>query len=64
MHDFLPTVTVAPMTTGSHLAPYRIPVRFRRKNGLIPLDQIRTLDRVQMAWRLGAVDAGNACRVA
>ncbi len=58
MHDFLRTVTVAPMTTGSHPAPYRIPIRFRRKNGLILLDQIRTLDRVRLARRLGVVDAG------
>ena len=58
MHDFLRTVTVAPMTTGGNPAPYRIPVRFRRKNGLILLDQIRTLDRLRLARRLGAVDAG------
>jgi len=58
MHDFLRTVTVAPMTTGSHPAPYRIPIRFRRKNGLILLDQIRTLDRVRLARRLGVVDVG------
>ena len=57
MHDFLRTVTVAPMTTGSHPAPYRIPIRFRRKNGLILLDQIRTLDKLRLARRLGAVDA-------
>lgn len=55
MHDFLRTVTVAPMTTGSHPAPYRIPVRFRRKNGLILLDQIRTLDKVRLVRRLGVV---------
>lgn len=58
MHDFLRTVTVAPMTTGSHPAPYRIPIRFRRKSGLILLDQIRTLDRVRLARRLGVADAG------
>ena len=57
MHDFLRTVTVAPMTTGSHPAPYRIPIRFQRKNGLILLDQIRTLDRLRLVRRLGAVDA-------
>lgn len=58
MHDFLRTVTVAPMTTGSRPAPYRIAVRFRRKNGLILLDQVRTLDKLRLARRLGAVDAG------
>ena len=39
MHDFLRTVTVAPMTTGSRPVPYRIPLRFRGKDGLILLDQ-------------------------
>lgn len=58
MHNFLRTVTVAPMTTGSHPAPYRIPIRFQRKNGLILLDQIRTLDRLRLARRLGVVDPG------
>ena len=57
MHDYLRTVTVAPMTTGSHPAPYRIPLRFRRRNGLILLDQLRTLDKLRMVRRLGAVDA-------
>jgi mRNA interferase MazF len=57
MHDFLRTVTVAPMTTGSHPAPFRLPVRFRRRSGLILLDQIRTLDKVRLTRRLGVLDA-------
>ena len=57
MHDYLRTVTVAPMTTGSHPAPYRISLRFRRKNGLILLDQLRTLDKQRMVRKLGMVDA-------
>ena len=56
MHDYLRTVTVAPMTTGSHPAPYRIPLRFRRRNGLILLDQLRTLDKLRLVQRLGALD--------
>lgn len=55
LHDFLRTVTVAPMTTGSRPAPYRIPVRFRGRDGLILLDQLRTLDKQRLARRLGAV---------
>ena len=58
MHDYLRTVTVAPMTTGSHAAPYRISLRFRRKNGLILLDQLRELDKQRLVRRLGVVDAG------
>jgi mRNA interferase MazF len=57
MHDFLRTVTVAPMTTSSHRAPYRIPLRFRGRDGLIPLDQMRTLDKQRLVRRLGMVTA-------
>lgn len=55
MHDYLRTVIVAPMTTGSRPAPFRIPVTFEGKKGLILLDQIRTLDRRRLARRSGAV---------
>jgi mRNA interferase MazF len=55
MHDYLRTVIVAPMTTGNHPAPFRIPVRFARKNGLILLDQIRTIDKVRLVRRLGSI---------
>ena len=55
MHDYLRTVIVAPMTTGSRPAPFRIPVTFEGKAGLILLDQMRTLDKSRLAKRLGAV---------
>ena len=58
MHDYLRTVIVAPMTTGSRPAPFRIPLRFSGKNGLVLLDQIRTLDKARLARRLGSVSAG------
>jgi mRNA interferase MazF len=55
MHDYLRTVIVAPMTTKSRPAPFRITVTFDGKKGLILLDQIRTLDKSRLAKRLGAV---------
>lgn len=55
MHDHLRTVIVAPMTTGNRPAPFRIPVRFARKDGLILLDQIQTIDKVRLVRRLGSV---------
>lgn len=51
----LRTVIVAPMTTGSRPAAFRIPVTFQGKPGLIVLDQICTLDRVRLVKRLGAL---------
>jgi len=55
MHDYLRTAIVAPMTSGSRPAPFRIPVQFAGKRGLILLDQVRTLDKVRLVKRLGAI---------
>jgi mRNA interferase MazF len=55
MHDHLRTVTVAPMTTGSRPAPFRVAVRFQGVAGLILLDQLRTLDKNRLVRRLGAI---------
>lgn len=52
MHDYLRTVIVAPMTTGSRSAPFRVAIRFQGKSGLILLDQIRTLDKARLIKRL------------
>lgn len=57
MNQYLRTVIVAPMTTGSRAAPFRVPVSFQRKSGLILLDQLRTLDRLRLVQRLGVVKA-------
>lgn len=55
MHDYLCTVIVAPMTTGARPAPYRIPVTFQGKRGLILLDQLRTTDKARLVNRLGNI---------
>ncbi|ONN64581.1 type II toxin-antitoxin system PemK/MazF family toxin [Herbaspirillum sp. VT-16-41] len=55
MHDYLRTVIVAPMTTGSKPAPYRVPITFDKKKGLIVLDQMRTLDKERLIRKLGRV---------
>ena len=55
MHDYLRTAIIAPMKTGSHPAPFRIPVRHAGKTGLILLDQIRTVDKVRLVKRSGAL---------
>jgi mRNA interferase MazF len=55
MHDYLRTALVAPMTTGSHPAPFRIPVRHGGKQGLILLDQIRAVDKARLVKRAGAI---------
>jgi mRNA interferase MazF len=57
MNLHLRTVIVAPMTTGSRPAGFRVPTRFQDRQGLILLDQIRTLDRARLVQRLGALRA-------
>lgn len=57
MNQHLRTVIVAPMTTGSRPAGFRVPLTFQGKQGLILLDQIRTLDRSRLVQRLGALRA-------
>lgn len=56
INSHLRTVLVAPMTTGSHPAPFRAQVRFAGKSGLILLEQLRAVDATRLAKRLGAVD--------
>ena len=63
MHNHLRTVIVAPMTTGSRPAAFRVSVTFKGKTGLILLDQIRTLDKVRLVRRQGAVHSRALKRV-
>lgn len=55
MNAHLRTVIVAPMTTGSRPARFRIALTFQGKQGLVLLDQLRTLDSVRLVKRLGAL---------
>ena len=57
MHDHLRTVTVAPMTTKSRIAPFRVGVTHGGQKGLILLDQMRAVDKVRLAKKVGAVSA-------
>ena len=56
LNAHLRTVIVAPMTTGNRPAPFRVPVSFKGKTGLVLPDQMRTLDRARLVKRLGAID--------
>jgi mRNA interferase MazF len=55
LHDFLDIVIIAPMTTGSRPAPFRLPIDFSGKRGFILLDQIRSIDKRRLTRRLGAI---------
>jgi len=55
LNEYLRTVIVAPMTTGSRPAPFRVQLTFARKRGLILLDQIRTVDKERLVKKMGAI---------
>jgi len=57
LNDTLRTVIVAPMTSKGFAAPFRVPVTHAGTKGQILLDQLRTVDKVRMSKRLGAVPA-------
>ena len=57
------SVIIAPMTTKGRVFPTRVPCRFKSKDGLIVLDQIRTVDRARLVQRLGVLDGKTAILV-
>jgi mRNA interferase MazF len=63
MNRHIRTVIVAPMTTAGKDYPTRIKCQFKKKNGLIVLDQIRTIDKMQLIKNLGTLDAETQLKV-
>lgn len=63
MNRNLRTTIVAPMTTGGKDYPTRVPVHFQGKSGKIALDQLRTVDQVRLACKLGNLTADEATQV-
>ena len=63
MNRHISTVIVAPMTTKGKPYPTRVPVEFGGKQGQVVLDQIRTVDKVRLVRRLGALDSETGQRV-
>jgi mRNA interferase MazF len=56
MNTQLRRVTVVPLTSGSHPAPFRTTTNFANKPGLVLADQIRTLDRLRFKKQIGVID--------
>ena len=55
--NVLKTVIVAPMTSKGFDFVFRPKIRFEKKDGLVLLDQLRTVDKTRLAKKLGRVDA-------
>ncbi|MDP1993202.1 MAG: type II toxin-antitoxin system PemK/MazF family toxin [Syntrophales bacterium] len=63
MNRYIRTVIVAPMTTAGKDYPTRIACQFKKKNGHIVLDQIRTIDKTRLIKNLGSLDAETQLKV-
>ncbi|KIF80967.1 type II toxin-antitoxin system PemK/MazF family toxin [Noviherbaspirillum autotrophicum] len=55
MDEHLNTLIVAPMSTLDLPAPFRIPISFMGKDGLILLDQISATEKTRLVRKLGTV---------
>jgi mRNA interferase MazF len=63
LNRHLRTVLVAPMTTGGHAYPWRLPCRFQQRAGFVVLDQLRTVDRGRLVSRLGRLSVATVTAV-
>ncbi len=63
LNRYLRTVIVAPMTTGGHAYPWRVPCRFQRRSGFVAVDQLRTVDTDRLVRRLGKLEPNTVRQV-
>lgn len=56
IHDFLRVVMVAPLAAATKPAAYRVPVKLAGSEGVIRLEQLRTVDRRQLIRQIGEVE--------
>lgn len=57
LNSHLRTFIVAPLTTGVHTYPFRVPCRFEERAGYVVLDQIRAVDPERLVRRLGKLSS-------
>lgn len=63
INRYLQTVIVAPLTKVGRSYPTRVDCVFQGKKGQVILDQVRTVDRVRLAKRLGKLSPASASAV-
>lgn len=56
MNRFLDTVTIVPMTSGSHDAPFRVLTKFNGRSGYLLAEQLRTVDRHRLHKKVGVLE--------
>ena len=63
LNAYLRTFIVAPLTTGSHSYPFRVPCRFGKRAGHVVLDQICTVDRERLVHRVGRLTPATVSKI-
>ena len=63
MNRHLRTVIVAPLTSQGRLYPTRVRCHFDDRDGLIVLDQIRTVDITRLVRKLGRIESATMSAV-
>lgn len=63
MNRHLRTVIVAPLTSRGRLYPTRVRCRFDDQDGLIVLDQVRTVDVTRLVRKLGQIEPATMATV-
>jgi mRNA interferase MazF len=57
MNRNIRTVIIAPMTSAQKEYPTRVSCTFRKKQGQIVLDQLRTVDKARLIQKIGTIDS-------
>lgn len=57
MNEVLPYVMIAPITTALYQFPSRVIIGLKGKKGQIALDMIKTVDKSQLAVKIGMLPA-------
>jgi mRNA interferase MazF len=57
MNRNIRTVIIAPMTSAQKEYPTRVSCTFRKKQGQIVLDQVRTVDKARLIQKLATIDS-------
>jgi mRNA interferase MazF len=56
INDHLSVMLVAPLTSGSRPAPFRVATIFAGKAGLMLLEQVRAVDAGRLVKKVGQID--------
>ena len=55
LNRYLRLVTIVPLTSDSRPAPFRLPIDFAGRSGLLLLEQMRSVDKRRLVKHLGEV---------